>query len=282
MPAIPLATKIERAFIACRAGMPNTGTSKLAERRDRLAFAGTLGELGRLLTAAKIRFDCIVTGDGTAKATALAILMTAARMPPQAAANLLLKSQTSPARHWEVMDWLTGGLEREIQGGTPTIFASLCDPATPANAIETKENSDFSGAVCVPVCDPATVPAIDPATVCDPVFDVKAKLDAFGELMKQALADADTAGYITAKGMMELLSERFPTIKAVRKHLEKHPAVRRKKPSPQRLLIHVGDLLKSLQNAGTAADPLDLPAEIVDKAVKEMELRKAKEKLHKK
>jgi hypothetical protein len=77
------------------------------------------------------------------------------------------------------------------------------------------------------------------------------------------------------------------TYKQLRAALDAHPEIRRYHPvSPRtgwpvlnRLLVHLGDWLAYLEKRGREAaggvDPLDLPSEVVDRAVREVARRKA-------
>jgi hypothetical protein len=81
----------------------------------------------------------------------------------------------------------------------------------------------------------------------------------------------DATAYRPAK---EFLVAPFSDYKAIRKALEKNPRIRTRRPTTRRLLIHAGDW-HEMRNHCTEMDPLDMPAEAVDKAVREVERRKA-------
>jgi hypothetical protein len=94
-----------------------------------------------------------------------------------------------------------------------------------------------------------------------------------------AAPPVDNSAFRPAK---ELLSPEFPTYKAQHRALEKNPQIRwqrptskKGKPIANRLEIHAGDWNEFLnQRAQANPNPLDLPAEVVDAAVQEVERRK--------
>lgn len=118
MAHVSLTTKLERAFTAVRAGMPDAGT----DRQAALAFAGLLGQLARLLAVAtplvKVPLAKIVADAGTPKAAAVAILRTAGKNKIKAAKMLLDSWNKGKEWHSGVLDWLTNRerLEAEIRG----------------------------------------------------------------------------------------------------------------------------------------------------------------------
>ncbi len=80
----------------------------------------------------------------------------------------------------------------------------------------------------------------------------------------------------------EFLGEQFDTYGKLTAALERNPSIRNRKPSKQRLEIHAGDWLKFLnERAAEQIDSLDLSAELVDDAVKNIEARKAAERAKK-
>jgi hypothetical protein len=108
-------TELERAFIAVRGGMPDTGN----DRQDALAFARLLGQLGRLLQENPDPVprppDRISAEEGSPKAYALDVLREATVGNEATAADMLLGSwQASRPKHADVLYWLTAGLEKEV------------------------------------------------------------------------------------------------------------------------------------------------------------------------
>jgi hypothetical protein len=87
-----------------------------------------------------------------------------------------------------------------------------------------------------------------------------------------AAAGDDPTAYRPAKEFLD--QKRYPSYQAIRKALQAAPWIRTQKPSSQRLNIHASDWQRML-NQPVVADPLDLPAETVDAAVKAVEQRKA-------
>jgi hypothetical protein len=81
--------------------------------------------------------------------------------------------------------------------------------------------------------------------------------------------------YRPAKQFLE--DKRFSTYRQLRRFLDLHPTIRRMKPSPQRLTIHLGDWLAFFDQVPHQADPLDLPAEVVEDAVERVMRQKAAE-----
>jgi hypothetical protein len=72
----------------------------------------------------------------------------------------------------------------------------------------------------------------------------------------------------------EFLRGAFDTPKKVTAALKKHPWIRRRKPSPQRLEIHAGDWMRMEgQRDAAGFDALDVPAKIVDEVVRESQGR---------
>jgi hypothetical protein len=90
----------------------------------------------------------------------------------------------------------------------------------------------------------------------------------------QAGAGDDPTAYRPMKEFLD--PERFPDYGSIRRALTAHPWIRTRRPSPKarRRFIHAGDW-QSMLNQQTATDPLDVPAETVDAAVKEVERREA-------
>lgn len=85
----------------------------------------------------------------------------------------------------------------------------------------------------------------------------------------------------------ECLGDKHPNFKTVDKALMENEWIRTRrpvssksgKPIRNRLEVHVGDWHKYLASlAGKTPDPLDMPAEIVDEKVREIEARKAQER----
>jgi hypothetical protein len=113
--------------------------------------------------------------------------------------------------------------------------------------------------------------ALDPAarTVAGPL----------GELTGAPLPARDATAFVPAK---ELLKKPFDTYPRLRAALEKNRWIRTRKPSPQRLEVHAGDWHRFLaQRQSAPPDPLDLPAEVVDAAVRVVQERKDREYRHK-
>jgi hypothetical protein len=90
------------------------------------------------------------------------------------------------------------------------------------------------------------------------------------------LNDADPTAFRAAKEFVKP-GEGF---KDIHKTLKKNEWIRTHKPSKQRLLIHAGDWAEA-QSHVRVADPLDLPAEDVDKAAEEVQKRKTEERAKK-
>ena len=95
------------------------------------------------------------------------------------------------------------------------------------------------------------------------------------------LADAKAVGGVdddAFRPASEFVKGPFDTFAKVRKVLKQNTWIRTQKPNKQRLKIHAGDWQKFLNVGPASVDPLDLPAEMVDKAVKEVADRTAKER----
>ena len=110
-------TELERAFIAIRSGMPDTGD----DEADALAFAKQLGRVARLVQNYPCLVQClphqIQAEDGSPKAYALTVLTEAANGNEAKAAGMLFDTwRTRKRRHSDVLYWLTGGLEAVIMG----------------------------------------------------------------------------------------------------------------------------------------------------------------------
>jgi hypothetical protein len=110
-------TELERAFIAVRGGMPDTGD----DEADALAFAKRLGCLGRLAEDNPCLVHCppdqIEAEDGSPKAYAVTVLMEAVKGNEVKAAGMLSDSwRASKRKHDDVLYWLTSGLEAVIMG----------------------------------------------------------------------------------------------------------------------------------------------------------------------
>jgi hypothetical protein len=116
----------------------------------------------------------------------------------------------------------------------------------------------------------------DQATIEDCFACVEADLrdrDFSSEKSRQLGGD-DESVY---RPMKEFVKEPFDTFAKVTSILKKNPWIRTLKPNPRRLKIHAGDWQKFLNEGATSpVDPLDMPAEMVDEAVREVEERKAK------
>ena len=100
------------------------------------------------------------------------------------------------------------------------------------------------------------------------------------EATQQETVGEDESAYRPAK---EFYGDGKPIadIKKLHKVLKENKWIRSCKPNPQRLRIHAGDMHKYLSQPKQAADPLDLPSEVVDAAVRAVEQRKAEERARK-
>jgi hypothetical protein len=93
-----------------------------------------------------------------------------------------------------------------------------------------------------------------------------------GERVKTAAQAGDRAAYRPATEILAASS--FPTYKALRAYLDKHPEIRTLKPSKQRLLVHAGDWMRCCSRQDdTAFEALDESPEAVAAFLEEAEAR---------
>jgi hypothetical protein len=111
----------------------------------------------------------------------------------------------------------------------------------------------------------------------------EARLAEMSELLMQVgRADAPDAGggddsaYRPAQEILDLLSDRLGGFKALHSLLRSAPWIRRAKPTPQRLVVHVGDLVRALAVLGDGAGVrlADLTADDFEAWRAEVEARK--------
>jgi nucleoside phosphorylase len=143
-------TKLERAFIAVRARMPEADDDAQAAR----AYAARWGELARLIAGNPDLVHCqlenLPATVGSPKAYALRLVSQAAKGDVETATKMLLDSwEASRELHWSVLHWLQGGpssgLEAEITGWSTTTSSSAAvfdQPRSPA-AVESKPRPDL-------------------------------------------------------------------------------------------------------------------------------------------
>jgi hypothetical protein len=103
------------------------------------------------------------------------------------------------------------------------------------------------------------------------LFALRAWADAAPEPPSEATGDC--SAYSPAKDFLD--ADRFPTFKALRTFLTKHPEIRTRKPSPQRLEIHAGDWMRHFRGKdGAAFDALDTSPEAVEAFLAESKARR--------
>jgi hypothetical protein len=144
-------TELERAFIAVRGGMPDTGD----DEADALAFAKRLGCLGRLAEDNPCLVHCppdqIEAEDGSPQVYALTVLTEAANGNEAKAAGMLFDSwRACKRRHGDVLSWLTGGLEavimgRDRQAARETAVDAPQSPTPPAPPAEGASGREAGG-----------------------------------------------------------------------------------------------------------------------------------------
>jgi hypothetical protein len=150
------AMELERAFLAVRGGLPDTGD----DRADAFAFAKQLGRVGRVVQDNPCLVHClpnqIEAEVDSPKAYALTVLAEAATGHVAEAAGMLLNSwHASKPKHCEVLYWLTGGLEAILRGrDKPAAQATAGDaplsPLPPLPPAEGTDRRDAAGTLAAP------------------------------------------------------------------------------------------------------------------------------------
>lgn len=86
----------------------------------------------------------------------------------------------------------------------------------------------------------------------------------------------DQSAYRPAQEVLDLMPDRIDGIKALHRLLRSAPWIRRGRPTPRRLLVHVGDLIRALALVRKyGADPDDMTGATFESWRSQVEARKA-------